>query len=154
MGGAGELEREGQLTGMREVTAQRQLTEQSDDSWQQADDWWKQPAKTLLRWLATFHFICLGWVFFRSETLSDAGSLLGQLFTSFLSPAPDINTVFVGVVIFALLAQMLSRQALANVQMLLSRLPVWVLAVGFGIWMLFVDQFGPEGVAPFIYFQF
>ena len=114
----------------------------------------KQPAKTLLRWLFTFHFICLGWVFFRSETLSDAGSLLGQLFTSFLSPTPDINTVFVGVVIFALLAQMLSRQALANVQTQLSRLPVWVLAVGFGIWMLVVDQFGPEGVAPFIYFQF
>ena len=114
----------------------------------------KQPVRTLLRWLLTFHFICLGWVFFRSETLSDAGSLLGQLFTSFLSPAPDINTVFVGVVIFALFAQMLSRQALANVQTQLSRLPVWVLAVGFGIWMLVVDQFGPEGVAPFIYFQF
>ena len=153
-GRAEELAKEGQLAGMREVTAQRQLTEQSDDSWQQADDWWKQPAKKLLRWLATFHFICLGWVFFRSETLSDAGSLLGQLFGSFLSPTPEINSVFVGVVIFALFAQMLSRQALANVQMQLSRLPAWALAVGFGIWMLVVDQFGPEGVAPFIYFQF
>ena len=154
LGGAGELEREGQLAGIREVTAQRQMTEQSDDSWQQADDWWKQPAKKLLRWLFTFHFICLGWVFFRSETLSDAGSLLGQLFGSFLSPTPDINTVFVGVVVCALFAQMLSRQALANVQMQLSRLPAWALAAGFGIWMLVVDQFGPEGVAPFIYFQF
>ena len=114
----------------------------------------QQATRTALRWLFTFHFICLGWVFFRSETLSDAGSLLGQLFGSFLSPAPEINSVFVGVVIFALFAQMLSRQALANVQMQLSRLPVWVLAVSFGIWMLVVDQFGPEGVAPFIYFQF
>ena len=147
LGGARELAKEGQLAGMREVTAQKQLIED-------ADDWWKQPVRTLLRWLFTFHFICLGWVFFRSETLSDAGSLLSQLFTSFLSPTPDINTVFVGVVIFALFAQMLSRQALANVQMLLSRLPVWVLAVSFGIWILVVDQFGPEGVAPFIYFQF
>ena len=153
-GRAGELEREGQLAGMREVTTQRQMTEQSDDSWQQADDWWKQPARTALRWLFTFHFICLGWVFFRSETLSDAGALLGQLFGSFLSPTPEINSVFVGVVIFALFAQMLSRQALANVQMQLSRLPAWALAAGFGIWMLVVDQFGPEGVAPFIYFQF
>lgn len=116
--------------------------------------WWTQPARTALRWLATFHFVCLGWVFFRSETLSDAGSLLSQLFGSFLSPAPDINAVFVGVVVCALFAQMLSRQALANAQTQLSRLPAWVLAVGFGIWMLVVDQFGPEGVAPFIYFQF
>lgn len=114
----------------------------------------EQPARTALRWLATFHFICLGWVFFRSETLSDAGSLLSQMFGSFLSPAPDINAVFVGVVVCALLAQMLSRQALANAQTQLSRLPAWALAVGFGIWMLVVDQFGPEGVAPFIYFQF
>ena len=114
----------------------------------------KQPAKTLLRWLATFHFICLGWVFFRSETLSDAGALLGQLFTSFLSPAPNINAVFVGVVVCALFAQMLSRQTLANVQTQLANLPAWVVAIGFGIWMLVVDQFGPEGVAPFIYFQF
>ena len=114
----------------------------------------KQPAKTLLRWLATFHFICLGWVFFRSETLSDARALLGQLFTSFLSPAPNINAVFVGVVVCALFAQMLSRQTLANVQTQLANLPAWVVAVGFGIWMLVVDQFGPEGVAPFIYFQF
>ena len=116
--------------------------------------WGEQPARTALRWLATFHFICLGWVFFRSETLSDAGSLLSQLFGSFLSPAPDINAVFVGVVVCALLAQMLSRQALADAQTQLSRLPAWALAVGFGIWMLVVDQFGPEGVAPFIYFQF
>ena len=114
----------------------------------------KQPVRTALRWLATFHFICLGWVFFRSETLSDAGSLLGQLFGSFLSPTPEINSVFVGVVVCALFAQMISRQALANVQMQLSRLPVWTLAAGFGVWMLVVDQFGPEGVAPFIYFQF
>ena len=128
---------------------QRQLdVPQSDHGW------WKQPARTALRWLATFHFVCLGWVFFRSETLSDAGSLLSQLFGSFLSPAPDINAVFVGVVVCALFAQMLSRQALANAQTQLSRLPAWVLAVGFGIWMLVVDQFGPEGVAPFIYFQF
>ena len=144
---AKELTEQRQITGMEESKAQEQLEEQ-------ADDWWQKPTKTLLRWLATFHFICLGWVFFRSETLSDAGALLSQLFGSFLSPTPNINSVFVGVVVCALFAQMLSRQALANVQTQLSRLPAWVLAAGFGIWILVVDQFGPEGVAPFIYFQF
>ena len=159
LGETGELAGQRQLAGMRELTAQKQMTEQRHLTGQrqlteQADDWWKQPTKTLLRWLATFHFICLGWVFFRSETLSDAGALLSQLFRSFLSPTPEINSVFVGVVVCALFAQMLSRQALASVQTQLSRLPAWVLAVGFGVWMLVVDQFGPEGVAPFIYFQF
>ena len=136
------------------LMAERRLGEWADRKRNRGARTGQQPTKTLLRWLATFHFICLGWVFFRSETLSDAGALLSQLFGSFLSPAPEINSVFVGVVVCALFAQMLSRQALANVQTQLSRLPAWVLAAGFGIWILVVDQFGPEGVAPFIYFQF
>ena len=146
--------RERQTDGQGENRSEREAGKLGKQGERSEHGWWKQPVRTALRWLATFHFICLGWVFFRSETLSDAGSLLNQLFTSFLSPAPDINAVFVGVVVCALFAQMLSRQALSNAQTQLSRLPAWVLAVGFGIWMLVVDQFGPEGVAPFIYFQF
>lgn len=114
----------------------------------------RNPLLTPLRWLITFHFICVGWLFFRSETLGDAANMIARLFTSFLSPAPEINNVFVGVIVFSLLAQMLSRQGLARLQVGISRLPVWLLVLGFGFWILLVDQFGPEGVAPFIYFQF
>ena len=149
----GGLMAERRLSEWRDRRRERQTDERGENR-SEREAWKLGKLRTALRWLAAFHFICLGWVFFRSETLSDAGSLLSQLFTSFLSPAPDINAVFVGVVVCALFAQMLSRQALANAQTQLSRLPAWVLAVGFGIWMLVVDQFGPEGVAPFIYFQF
>ncbi len=114
----------------------------------------RRPLATPLRWLITFHFVCVGWLFFRSETLGDAADMIARLFTSFLSPAPEINNVFVGVIVFSLLAQMLSRQGLARLQVGLSRLPVWWLVLGFGFWILLVDQLGPEGVAPFIYFQF
>jgi len=109
---------------------------------------------TLLKWLATFHFICVGWLFFRSETLDDAADMFRQLFTSFLTPDPKLNSVFVGVIVCALLTQMLSRPALARLQTNISRLPVWIMALGFGAWVLVIEQFGPEGVAPFIYFQF
>lgn len=110
--------------------------------------------KNFLKWLVTFHFVCLGWLFFRSETLDDAMTMFRQLFTSFLTPAPELNNVFIGVIVGALLAQMLSRTALERLQSNVSKLPVWVMALSFGAWMLVIDQFGPEGVAPFIYFQF
>ena len=32
------------------------------------------------RWLITFNFVCLAWVFFRAGSLGTAGSVLGQLF--------------------------------------------------------------------------
>lgn len=110
--------------------------------------------KNLLKWLVTFHFVCLGWLFFRSETLDDAIDMFRQLFTSFLTPAPELNIVFIGVIIGALVAQTLSRTALERLQANISRLPLWIMALSFGAWMLVIDQFGPEGVAPFIYFQF
>ena len=112
------------------------------------------PWATPLKWLATFHFVCLGWLFFRAETLADAWNMLGRLFTSFLEPAPSLNSVFIAVVIAALFAQLLSRSALARLQAHISQLPVWAMVLGFGVWMLIIDQFGPDGVAPFIYFQF
>jgi hypothetical protein len=37
---------------------------------------------------------------------------------------------------------------------LASCLPVGLLAVGFGVLLVVIDILGPDGVAPFIYFQF
>ena len=105
------------------------------------------PWATPLKWLATFHFVCLGWLFFRAETLADAWNMLGRLFTSFLEPAPSLNSVFIAVAISALFAQLLSRSALARLQVHISQLPVWAMVLGFGVWMLIIDQFGPDGVA-------
>ena len=35
-----------------------------------------------------------------------------------------------------------------------SKLPPMVLAVGVGLWLVMINLLGPQGVAPFIYFQF
>ena len=35
-----------------------------------------------------------------------------------------------------------------------SKLPPMVIAVGIGLWLVAINLFGPQGVAPFIYFQF
>jgi alginate O-acetyltransferase complex protein AlgI len=35
-----------------------------------------------------------------------------------------------------------------------SHLPPMVIAVGVGLWLVVINLLGPQGVAPFIYFQF
>ena len=35
-----------------------------------------------------------------------------------------------------------------------SKLPPMVMAVGIGVWLVVINLLGPQGVAPFIYFQF
>ena len=37
---------------------------------------------TVLQWLATFHVVCLAWIFFRAETFGTAWELLGRMFTA------------------------------------------------------------------------
>ena len=49
------------------------------------------PRGWALAWrrLATFHFVCLGWVFFRAESLGDAFAVLGRIATGW-TQAPEL----------------------------------------------------------------
>jgi hypothetical protein len=35
-----------------------------------------------------------------------------------------------------------------------SKLPPLLVAVGIGLWLVIINLLGPQGVAPFIYFEF
>ena len=105
-------------------------------------------------WLITFHMVCLTWVFFRADTLEAAGDVLSRLFTGGLSGSGELTWVFF-VATFGMLAthfvsQKLTDRAVAAV----SYLPAAVIGFGMAIWFLILEKFGPEGIAPFIYFQF
>ena len=105
-------------------------------------------------WLITFHMVCLTWVFFRADTLEAAGDVLARLFTGGLSGSGELTWVFF-VATFGMLAthfvsQKLTDRAVAAV----SYLPAAVIGFGMAIWFLILEKFGPEGIAPFIYFQF
>jgi D-alanyl-lipoteichoic acid acyltransferase DltB (MBOAT superfamily) len=102
--------------------------------------------------LVTFHFVCVGWVFFRADSMGTAFDVLSRLVA--FGPAPAVTWLLVLTIAGSLGAQYVPRVGLANVQSDLSRLPVGVIAIGFGLWLVVVDLLGPEGVAPFIYFQF
>src|SRR5688572_8487017 len=44
------------------------------------------PARVWLQRSVTFHLVCLGWVFFRADSLATAGTLLGRLLNGWAEP--------------------------------------------------------------------
>ena len=104
--------------------------------------------------LATFHFVCFGWILFRAESLGAAGDVLGRLFTNWTTEFTQLTWVPVALIAAALAVHFWHRTAGDYAIRGASHLPAAVTAVAFAFWLVILEQFGPEGVAPFIYFQF
>ena len=101
--------------------------------------------------LVTFHVVCLGWVFFRATSFSNAFEVLGRLIHSSTTP---IRWWVVVTVVLMLAAQHVPARAAGRAQGLWSRLAAPVQVASLAVVLLVVDVLGPTGVAPFIYFQF
>jgi D-alanyl-lipoteichoic acid acyltransferase DltB (MBOAT superfamily) len=105
------------------------------------------------RWLVTFHVVCLGWVFFRSESLAGAGEVLARLGSGWTSP-PEVSALLAATVAAVLAAQFVPRQLVDDARAVLVRAPAAAAVALAAVALLVVDVLGPEGVAPFIYFGF
>ena len=119
-----------------------------------------------LRRVLFFHLICLGWVFFRAESLADCGAVFERLFLNpGISLAAFVRGVaeagarsylfLVGCFITAVVGwQMLWPTDSKRITALLWRAPEPVrFAVVVGLLYLTMI-FAPENPPPFIYFQF
>jgi hypothetical protein len=108
-------------------------------------------------WLArlgTFHFVCLGWIFFRAESVGKAFEVLQRILTGWSLHAPLVNPLLVFVIAASLAAQYVPRVTMDAVRARFSLLRPALQAVSVALAMLVIDVLGPQGVAPFIYFQF
>lgn len=99
-----------------------------------------------------FHVVCLGWVLFRSDSVATAGTVLSRL--GDWGPAPAVTPAVVALIVGALAAQYLPVDYRLRVRAAFSRLRPVAMAAALGGLLLLIDALGPEGVAPFIYFQF
>ncbi len=111
------------------------------------------PWSPYIRWAITFHVVCLGWVFFRAESFGHAFDLLWRLVA-----APGIGSAVTPMLVFVIVVMIASQfvppawvdQAQAVFSRSIPAVQIVALALGF----LLIDALGPEGVPPFIYFQF
>ena len=119
--------------------------------------WRWTPSDTTRLWVRrfwVFHFVCLGWVLFNSETLGRAGDVLLRLFTGWGTGPELLNPLVALAIVAALAAQFFPRSWTEKGSEALERTPLGLTAVGFSMWTMVVVALGPEGVADYIYFQF
>ena len=104
--------------------------------------------------LVTFHVVCLAWVFFRAESFTGARDVLWRLVTGWTGGDLAVNPMVWVTVGAALGAQFVPRDAGRRLLVGFSRLAPAAQAACLATGLLVIDVLGPQGVAPFIYFQF
>jgi hypothetical protein len=115
----------------------------------------RQPAALRNPWvgrLVTFHVVCLGWIFFRASSVADAFDVLGRIVGGTASAA--LNPMVVVVVAAMLASQFVPTGAVRRVRAGFSRWALPAQAIALAGVLVVVDVLGPQGVPPFIYFQF
>lgn len=106
-----------------------------------------------VRRVLTFHLVCLGWIFFRASSFGNAADVLTGIFAGGTVAAVGLPVVLA--ILIGIGVQYLPKEQLAPRLEALAARPQPVVAglVG-GVALLVIDALGPEGIAPFIYFQF
>ena len=111
------------------------------------------PGGPVVGWAVTFHVVCLGWVVFRADSLTSAGAVLARLGTGW-GVAPGAALAGAAVVASVLAVQLAGDRPRAAVRDALHRATPAMAVAGGALALVVVDVLGPQGVAPFIYFQF
>jgi D-alanyl-lipoteichoic acid acyltransferase DltB (MBOAT superfamily) len=110
----------------------------------------------VLQWWLTFNMVSLAWVFFRAPDFDVAWTFLTRLVVG-----GDVNQVLthsmlglVAVIALAVASQFVPPRVPARVTAVFATTPPAFQMACLAMGMVIVDALGPEGIAPFIYFQF
>jgi D-alanyl-lipoteichoic acid acyltransferase DltB (MBOAT superfamily) len=104
--------------------------------------------------IVTFHFVCFAWIFFRADSFSAAWDMIEGLFTRWGEPSPLVTSGVLLAIAVGIGSQYLPARIPRLVMARFSRLPVLGQATVLALALMLTSAMGPEGVAPFIYFQF
>jgi len=129
-----------------------------------AERWWRErPGFVERPWtrgrrvwhrFVTFQIVCFAWIFFRADSFADAWDVIVRLFTGWGEPSPLVTGGVLGAIAVGIGSQYLPRRFPLMIMARFSRLPVPAQAAVLSLALLVTHAMGPEGVAPFIYFQF
>lgn len=107
---------------------------------------------TVVGVLVTFHIVCLGWILFRAESFELAMQMLQGL--GRIGPAVMLTPLVLTLIVGGLAMHWLPPRAIEGMAGRLKAAPSLTLGLLIGAAILLVEAVRPEGVAPFIYFQF
>ncbi|WP_375248737.1 MBOAT family O-acyltransferase [Sphingomonas sp.] len=103
--------------------------------------------------LITFHIVVLGWIFFRAQGLDAAFAYLGAMahngWQNHLVTPLSLALIVIGLAMHAMPARLLDGAA-----MRVRRWPAPLAGTALAAVILLIDAMRPDGIAPFIYYQF
>ena len=107
----------------------------------------------IIRVLTFFHLVCIGWLFFRANSLHQALSMLKALFLKFhFLNQINLPMTYLILGMFFLYVQIL--QFIKKDQMAVLKLPALVRSVIYFVIYYSIVVYGVTGGKEFIYFQF
>ncbi|HYI49398.1 MAG TPA: MBOAT family protein [Allosphingosinicella sp.] len=113
---------------------------------------WK-PLPNVVGVIVTLHIVLLGWIFFRATSFESALAFISGIFTAG-GPAALLTPALLAMILVGMSFHYAPPYTIQRVAMRVRALPaIWV-GLGVGVLILIVDAMRPEGVAPFIYYQF
>jgi hypothetical protein len=104
--------------------------------------------------LVVFHVVCLAWVFFRADSFGTAREMLERLFVDWSAASPLVTAGVLAAIAFGIGVQYVPGRVLGSVTSGFSRLSPVLQAACLGLALVVTNAMGPQGVAPFIYYQF
>lgn len=114
---------------------------------------WDGPVAAVLRRVAVWHLVCLSWLFFRGESFEHALDMLRSL-GDFGRPVELLGGGVLLVLLAGYLSQLLDGDRCEKAWDRLNRLHPVAQGVCAAAVFVVILGLGPQGVAPFIYFQF
>ncbi len=106
----------------------------------------------------TFHLVCLGWIFFRAESIANGVEVLSQIFLHFNSPVfwPFVKeyTVILLLIGLCLAAQFIPSKAVHYFRQIIVDMSWGKKALLLVILITIIAQVKSSELQPFIYFQF
>ena len=110
-------------------------------------------AKSILCWFLTFNIVSFLWVFFRADDTGRAIEVFSAVFR-FDQAGAGFEFLVIPAVVVGLAMQFVGAPLHRTYIGLQSRLPVLIQAIIIALICVIILRLGPDGVLPFIYFQF
>ncbi|MBV8463551.1 MAG: MBOAT family protein, partial [Acidimicrobiales bacterium] len=103
---------------------------------------------------ATFQLVCLGWLIFRSDSIGNAAQMLSRLVVGWATASPLVTPLAALAIAVGIGTQYVPEGLFERVKSAFAaRRPVLQGGI-LGLVLVAITTFGPQGVAPFIYYRF
>ncbi len=111
------------------------------------------PVVRIVAWLLTFHYVTLLWVFFRAEDMDRSLEIFRRIFL-FGQPGDGFPVLVLLAIAVGLFVQVTGRRIFMGFIRFQEKLPWYIQACVLSLLAGLILKMGPDGVMPFIYFQF